>query len=247
MTNTTLRPLSVPQRNHARETPQQVALSAADLGINLGCADVMEQYRILLTKVTAYSSKSQTILISSASPGDGKSTTAAHLAFTLSLRRDSSVLLLLADDDGWNGPEGPVLGLAEVLNRRCTLDQALGSVDGAPNLSVLQAGTGLAHISDLVAPTEWDLFSMTLRERFEHIVIDSPPYGATSNYYVLQSVADGIVLVVRPEHTSRTDLQDALKAVPPQKLLGVLINAFKNWPFWRANEPYRASVTTQEK
>jgi Mrp family chromosome partitioning ATPase len=68
-----------------------------------------------------------------------------------------------------------------------------------------------------------------LKKQFRYIIVDSPPIAAVADYDLLQSVCDGVVVVVRPDHTSRTACKRALESVPKDKLLGVLLNCVTPW------------------
>lgn len=246
--NMSLKPVMAPERGRLREHYEPALhVSTIEIGIGSKSEYVQEQYRIVRAKVLADSSKSCVILVTSASVGDGKSTTAAQFAYTLSLTKDTQVLLFLAHTEARGSSDESAFGMVDVLNQTCTLDEALQAVQGAPNLMVLTAGCNSAQISDLAPPADWALFVAGVRQRFAHIVIDAPHYGAASSYYALQSIADGIVVVVRPEHTSRADLREALRCIPRPKLLGIVVNAYKNWLFWRRSEPKHGVPNSTEK
>jgi hypothetical protein len=55
---------------------------------------------------------------------------------------------------------------------------------------------------------------------------------------VLESAADAVALVVRPDHTNRRLLRSALEEIPRQKFLGVLMNAYRDYFFWRKLDYY---------
>jgi capsular exopolysaccharide synthesis family protein len=228
----------------ARKVGRYPRIKRAELGLTSEDAAIAEQYRIIRTKISQDPARSRVILVTSANPGDGKSTTAANLAFALALRRDTSVLLLQGDS-AERARRSRRSGLPDVLSRSCTLDEALISVDEASNMYVLAASEQPVNISELIGPPDWNDLTAALRERFEHIIIDCPPIGALSNYYVFQSMADGIVVVVRPEHTGRAAFSDAMKSLPRQKLLGVVINSYKEWFFWRKQSVYGQHAESQ--
>jgi Mrp family chromosome partitioning ATPase len=53
--------------------------------------------------------------------------------------------------------------------------------------------------------------------------------GAVADYELIQAVCDGVILVVRPDHTNRQLCQKSLATVSKAKLLGVLLNCVSNW------------------
>jgi Mrp family chromosome partitioning ATPase len=71
-----------------------------------------------------------------------------------------------------------------------------------------------------------------LREEFRRTIVDSPPVEAVADYDLIAACCDGVVLVVRPDHTSRPLLTRALTKVKG-KLIGVLINDVEDWFLWK--------------
>jgi Mrp family chromosome partitioning ATPase len=65
--------------------------------------------------------------------------------------------------------------------------------------------------------------------------VDSPPIAAVADYELIQSVSDGTLLVLRPDHTRRSMAIEALKAIPQDKLIGVVMNSVPKW-FWLGDE-----------
>jgi len=59
--------------------------------------------------------------------------------------------------------------------------------------------------------------------------VDSPPIAAVADYDLLQTVCDGVIVVIRPDHTSRPACKSALESIPEDKLLGVLFTCVKAW------------------
>lgn len=187
-----------------------------------------EQYRILRTKILQHIKQPKVILVSSAGAGDGKSITAINLAGVLSLRSEARVLLV--DGDFRKSAmhvqlgisESP--GLADVLEGRNELTDAIVETEEFPNLYLLPAGNPMDNPAELLQSSRWLSIAALLRRQFRYIIIDSPPIAAVADYDLLQSVADGVIIVVRPDHTSRSACKHALSSVPKDKLLGVLLN-----------------------
>jgi len=192
-----------------------------------------EQYRILRTKIVQHPKQPRMIVISSPAAGDGKSVSAINTAAALSLKNEGYVLLLDADFRKsalhylLGLPESP--GLTEVLRGRCTLEKALVRAQEFPNLFVMSAGTTPANPVELLDSAAWQMLSGTLRGMFQYIVVDSPPVGAVADYDLIQAVCDGVILVVRPDHTNRHLCKASLAAVPEAKLLGALLNCVPEW------------------
>ena len=192
-----------------------------------------EQYRILRTKISQHPKQPHLIVVSSPSPGDGKSVSAINTAGALSLKNEGQVLLLDADfrksaiHVQLGLPESP--GLADVLKGTCTLEEALVHVQEFPHLFVMTAGTRPGNPVELLDSAAWQGLCARLRSLFRYVVLDSPPVGAVADYDLIQAVCDGVILVVRPDHTNRQLCQKALEALPKAKFLGVLLNCIPDW------------------
>jgi capsular exopolysaccharide synthesis family protein len=194
-----------------------------------------EQYRMARTRIVQHFRKPRLMVISSPTVGDGKTVTAINLAGALSLKSEGKVLL--ADGDfrhstvhGLLGlPEGP--GLADVLRGVCALEDALIQVSQCPNLYILSAGTADANPAELLDSTRWSQVAAALRNTFQYAIIDSPPIGAVTDYDLIQAACDGVVLVLRPEHTKRAQVSKALDSIPKEKLIGVMLNDVRDWFF----------------
>ena len=202
-----------------------------------------EQYRILRTKISQHPKQPHLIVVSSPAPGDGKSVSAINTAGALSLKSEGQVLLLDADlrksaiHTQLGIPESP--GLAEVLRGTCMLEEALVHVQEFPNLFALSAGTPTANPVELLDSAGWRDLCARLRGMFRYVVLDSPPVGAVADYDLIEAVCDGVILVIRPDHTNRALFEKSLEAVPKAKFLGVLLNCVPDWsPAKRAGADY---------
>jgi len=192
-----------------------------------------EQYRILRTKISQHPKQPHLIVVSSPSPGDGKSVTAVNIAGALSLKSEGQVLLVDADlrksalHLQLGLPASP--GLTDVLKGTCTLEEAIVHIQEFPNLFVLSCGTPAANPVELLDSASWKELCARLRHLFRYVVLDSPPVGAVADYDLIQALCDGVILVIRPDHTNRLLCQKALENLPRAKFLGVLLNCVPDW------------------
>jgi capsular exopolysaccharide synthesis family protein len=129
-------------------------------------------------------------------------------------------------------------GLLNVLAGQAALDDVLIQVAQFPNLYVLPAGTSPSNPSELLDSSAWSSLRGTLREKFGYTIIDSPPVAAVADYDLLQVACDGVILVVRPDHTNRHDCRKAIESIPKDKLLGVVMNCVKQWFLVRSHGDY---------
>jgi Mrp family chromosome partitioning ATPase len=116
------------------------------------------------------------------------------------------------------------------------LEEALVRTHEFPNLFVMPAGTTPANPVELLDSAAWQTLSSTLRGLFRYIILDSPPVGAVADYDLIQAVCDGVILVVRPDHTNRELCKASLATVPEAKLLGVLLNCVPDWSLARGGK-----------
>jgi polysaccharide biosynthesis transport protein len=170
------------------------------------------------------------IMITSALPQEGKTTTSINCAVVLAQK---GVRVLLVDAD-LRRPSinkilgmGPRSGLSNVLTGSATLEEAITRSPVLPNLSVLSAGTPPPNPAELLASSNMREVLEELRRQFDHIVVDTPPALSVTDAVVLSPRADAIVLVIRSGHTTKQALRrsrDILMQVNA-KLSGVLLNA----------------------
>jgi capsular exopolysaccharide synthesis family protein len=199
-----------------------------------------EQYRIIHTRIFHQLPGSSITVISSPGMGDGKTVTAVNLAAALAHKSEDKIILIDADlrlsrvHERLGIPKTP--GLAEVLSGACTLEDAMLRVEQLPNFYILPAGQAEANPTELLDSSNWRALLARLREEFRRTIVDSPPVEAVADYDLIAANCDGVVLVVRPDHTSRPLLARALTKVRG-KLIGVLINDVEDWFLWKRGSP----------
>lgn len=192
-----------------------------------------EQYRITRTKILQHPRRPRLIVVSSSGPRDGKSVTAVNLAGALSLKSEARILLVDADFRRSDIhvqiglPQEP--GLADLLEGKCTLEEVLIRAEQFPNLYVIPAGSPRKNPAELLDSSRWVATCDTFRRDFGHVVVDSPPIAAVTDYDLIQAVCDGVILVARPDHTDRKLCLKAIETVPKEKFLGVIMNWVPDW------------------
>src|ERR1700682_5590683 len=195
-------------------------------------SQMAESYRALRTSLllSSLGAPPKVIMITSALPQEGKSTTSINCAVVLAQK---GIRVLLIDAD-LRRPSihktlgmGPRSGLSNVLTGSTTLQQAITHTAVLPTLDVLPAGTPPPNPAELLASANMRDVLMELREKYDHIVIDTPPTLSVTDAVVLSPRADAIVLVIRSGHTTKQALRrsrDILMQVNA-KVAGVLLNA----------------------
>ena len=189
-----------------------------------------EAYRSLRTSLLlSHSGKPpQAILVTSALPGEGKTTTVANIALAmaqtggrtvvvdLDMRRPTLGRTFGAENNG---------GMSTYLSGNSDLSSQIQKT-GLPNLYVVTAGPPAPNPPELLGSPRMVKGLELLREYFTHIVIDSPPTLELSDALVLSRQADGVIIVARGGKTPRQALRkasDQILAMGAQ-ILGVLIN-----------------------
>ncbi len=152
-------------------------------------------------------------MLTSAQPREGKTVTAANLAYTFSEIADKRTLLI--DADLRRGTIASLLGmtrragLGELLGRECTLEEALWSA-GRDNFHVITAGTVAdARIGELLSGPAAEAVFCRLTETYDYVVIDSPPVTSVADAGILGRFVDQAVLAVRIHQTGRAAVQQA--------------------------------------
>jgi capsular exopolysaccharide synthesis family protein len=201
-----------------------------------------ESYRIIRTKIVQHPLKPRLMCVSSSTPGDGKTITAMNIAGSLALKRETTAILVDADLrrprlSGVLGvPGGP--GLAEVLAGTCSVEEAVVRVADLPSLYFLPAGRSATNPTELLDSDRWRSLVDWMQNTFTFAILDSPPVGMVADYDLIQSVCQGVVLVVRPGHTNRKLLQKTIDQMPADRFLGVVVNAVDDWFLWRTQGNY---------
>jgi exopolysaccharide transport family protein len=195
-------------------------------------SQMAESYRALRTSLllSNLGAPPKVIMITSALPQEGKTTTSINCAVVLAQK---GIRVLLIDAD-LRRPSihktlgmGPRSGLSNVLTGSATLQQTITRSPILPNLSVLPAGTPPPNPAELLASPNMRDVLEELRAQYDHIVIDTPPTLSVTDAVVLSPRADAIVLVIRSGHTTKQALRrsrDILMQVNA-KVSGVLLNA----------------------
>lgn len=170
------------------------------------------------------------ILVTSSVRREGKSTVSANLAMTLA-QLGHSVLLIDADLHAptqhtiWHTESIP--GLTDVLLSGTALPRVLRSLQ--PNLDLLPCGSLPVHPLALLDSDSMTRLIQTMANRYDHVILDSPPLLVDAEALTLGKVADGVLLVVRPDQVdiSSAKATKALLDQSAQAVLGIVMNAIQ--------------------
>jgi capsular exopolysaccharide synthesis family protein len=213
--------VAIPYDNKARKNPLITQGSAQSTR-----AEALRSLRTNLRFVSV-DREIKTISVTSAAPGEGKSTTACNLAIVLA---EAGKRVVLVDADlrrpriaEYLGLEGAI-GLTNVLVGYSKLDKALQQWGGT-GVSVLPSGTVPPNPSELLSSRQMVDLLAALRNTFDVVIIDTPPLLAVTDAAVLSAVVDGTIQVLRYGKTSTAQARaaaTALSAVDSRPLGNVL-------------------------
>ena len=181
---------------------------------------------------------SQSIAVSSATPGDGKSSVAIGIAAAAARNLGTAVLLVEAD---LRRPElaedfrlQTSIGLSDYLMSEVELKPCIQATR-MQNVWLLPAGRQSQNPGPLMRSERFKDLMKTLHETYPTIIIDVPPLLTSADAAVIARQAEGLVLVVRAGRTHIQDAANALKAVRDVPVRGVVLNATREWfPGWVA-------------
>ncbi len=189
-----------------------------------------EAYRSLRTNIqfAELDRPCRSIVVTSAAPGEGKTTTAANFAVTAA-QVGTSVCLIDADlrrpsvHRLFGLPNNEGLTTALVQGRPFA---EIAQATRVPNLFVLPTGPLPANPAELVSSRRMRTFIESAADKFELIVLDTPPILAASDAVALAAQCDGVILVVRAGGAPHEAVRHAVEQIHGVKgrILGVLLN-----------------------
>jgi succinoglycan biosynthesis transport protein ExoP len=175
-----------------------------------------EAFRALRTSIvfSGIHGAPRTLVVTSAMPGEGKSTSSANLALTLAQQGTHA---LLVDADLRRGtvhrlfgiPQEP--GLTHVLLGHVELDAAITGVplEDGKTLYVLPSGVLPPNPAEILGSERMNRLMAELRERFGAVIFDAPPLNLVTDAAILATKADGTLLIARNGVTDKRALQHA--------------------------------------
>lgn len=190
---------------------------------------VAEQFRSLRVRLEALAAERpmRTIAVTSAMPGEGKTTAALNLALVTAMSVGRRVLLVDCD---LRRPKvhialglRPECGLAEVLADEAPLDRAVIKVDGT-NLEVLPVRGTPSNPSELLGSDRMRALVEEVARSYDQVIFDMPPTLAMPDAKAMCELVDGIVFVVRADQTPADDVAAALDVLDRRRVLGVILN-----------------------
>jgi capsular exopolysaccharide synthesis family protein len=190
---------------------------------------ISEEYRTLRARIQSLrrTRELRSIVVTSALPNEGKTTTAANLALCFGLERELTTCLVDADmrtprvHQAFPG-SGPV-GLVEVLEGDAKLDEALLAVPDT-RLMVLPVRAMPTAPSELLGSRAMAELIAELHTRFHTVILDAPPVLGLPDTVTLVDQCDSALFVVGAGRAPREEVESALERLDASKVLGVVLN-----------------------
>jgi protein-tyrosine kinase len=188
-----------------------------------------EEFRKLKTQVFHWSANPpHVILVTSATPGEGKTIVSVNLAMAISMEIHKEAILIDADlrkpsvhfqDSRYSK------GLSTYLANQSSLLDILMDFE-VEKLRMIPAGPPSKRSAELIGSGRMEELLTSLRTFGEDgfIIIDSPPLLSTSEPVLLSKWVDGVILVVMADRTPRESVKRAIQSIDRQKIIGVVLN-----------------------
>ncbi len=191
---------------------------------------VSEAYRVLRTNIQYYSVDKplKTIVITSAGPMEGKTTTVANLAVTFA-QAGSRVLLIDTDLRKPKAHKVFMISNESGLTNLLTAQEGFESFirhDIVKNLHILTSGTIPPNPSELLNSNAMRNFITKAKEEYDIILLDSPPVGSVTDASIISTYVDATILVVKSGKVEIDTVKRAKETLEKvnANIIGVVLN-----------------------
>jgi capsular exopolysaccharide synthesis family protein len=193
---------------------------------------ITEQYRSLYSRmsqlINAHKGEAQTVFaITSSVKHEGKTVISLNLALTAARDFGKKTLLIEGDlkdpmiskylkSESQGGFIDSILNNSEIQSGTVTF--------GHDNLSILPAGKRIRNSASILSSQQMKDIISLLKERYDLILIDSPPILSLPDMSIIERLVDGVILVVRAERTPRDAPITAITSLATNRLVGIVLN-----------------------
>lgn len=201
----------------------------------------VDYYKVLRTQLRQLGEKKawNTIMVTSVSPGEGKTVTAINLAVTFAREYSQTVLLVDADlrrqsIHRYLGYSSEV-GLLDCFQERLPMNEII-AWPGIEKFTIISGGRVVEESSELMGSPRMQAMVTELKSRYDdrYVIFDVPPVMSGADALAFAPLVDCIVVVVGTGATRQQDLQKALAMLPEEKIAGFVLNRYQG-----ANQLYR--------
>ncbi len=193
-----------------------------------------EAYRVLRTQILQRTkgAGSNTIMVTSAQPGEGKTLTAINLAFTFAREFQNTVLLVDGDLRkqsihkylGCAGEKGLINYLADGLPV-----SELITWPGVEKMTLISGGRSFQESAEILGSPRMKELISDMKGRYpeRYIIFDAPPILTGADVLTFAPLVDQVIIVVQAGKTSTDDVRKAIQFLPKEKILGFVLNRKK--------------------
>lgn len=191
----------------------------------------VEAYKLARTNIALSIIKQgcKRIVFTSAVAGEGKTTTSCNIAAAFSKQLNTKTLIVDCDlrkptvGKFFNLKNTP--GMTNYLSGMCTLDEIIQTVPNT-NLSVICSGIIPPNPSELLSSDEFSKLMDVLSERFDYIILDTPPVNIVADVLPVAERSDGVVIVAYEDRSNYVEIDKAIESLRrcDVKILGFILN-----------------------
>lgn len=224
----------------------------------------LEAIRVLRARIEKDAKKNdlQVFLVTSAAPGEGKSTIAANIAMALGMREEKVVLV---DCDLRNPSvrehvnlEENGAGLKEYLTKEAELKDILIWSDEY-KMYIVPGGKSIGNASELMDTPRMKKLLEELKELADYVILDTAPVGILTDTAVLAQAADAALFVVKQDYANRSAIMEGIEQLTESKIYiaGCILNGaqagiagygYKNYRYYsRYSNYYSDTVYNNER
>lgn len=191
---------------------------------------VSEQFRTLRTNIqfAAVDRRLKTIMVTSSSMGEGKSTVIANLGVVLAQQQNK---VLLVDTDmrkptiHFTFKMHNQIGLTHVITKQATFEDVVVETS-IPRLDVVTSGPIPPNPSELLGSRAMKEFVCSVAQEYDYVLFDAPPVNAVTDSQVIAGLVDGTIFVIRSGQSDERHVKQALDSLRKvdAKVLGAVLN-----------------------
>ena len=191
-------------------------------------------YKVLRTQLRQIGKQKawNTVMVTSATPNEGKTVTSINLAATFAREYNHTVLLVDADLRmqmihrylGYSSQ----LGLLDYLEDKAAMNDII-TWPGIEKFTIISGDRVVDDSSEHIGSPRMHSLMDELKHRYDdrYIIFDAPPILGVADALAFAPLVDCIIIVVGAGVTSRQNLKDALGLLPQEKIAGFVLNRFK--------------------
>jgi protein-tyrosine kinase len=233
------------------EIPFRAAADSLLIDVSRPHEAPMEEFRTLRTRLNHMKSLQpmNTVVMTSPSPAEGKSLSAANLA--LAQAHLAGNVTLLADFD-FRRPIVHTLfqtdrspGITDYLLGKIPLHQAMRKLAGT-NMYIMPAGEAVINPLELLNLREVKLLLDRLPSLFNWVILDSPPLLFAADANLLSTMCHGTLLVVRIGHTTIDSVTRAMQSLCNNNVLGIVVNGARRGELYSKYTYYHSYYTPKD-